>query len=111
MSQHHAIMQGRCQEYANAMPLRKASARRYADAMPLRKAGIKNMPMPCHYARPAPEDMPTAACIYSHPKTLGRSPIVFGGVGEVGPTQFFTLALGQPQSVVYSICTAIDSIT
>ncbi|POW12536.1 hypothetical protein PSHT_08044 [Puccinia striiformis] len=39
MSRHLAITQGRCQEYADAMPLRKAGAGRYADAMPLRKAG------------------------------------------------------------------------
>ncbi|POV99595.1 hypothetical protein PSHT_11789 [Puccinia striiformis] len=61
----------------------------------------EDTPMPCLYGRHASEDMPTARHIFSRYETLGRSPKIFGGVGEVGPTQFFTSAPNRPKFVVY----------
>ncbi|KAA1079070.1 hypothetical protein PGTUg99_012029 [Puccinia graminis f. sp. tritici] len=89
------------------MALRKPAVGRCADGWQSVGLALEDTPTTGLDGKLASEDKPTAASNASRYKTSRRAPKSFGGVGEVGSTKFFTLALSRPQPVVYVLFSTV----
>ncbi|POW05917.1 hypothetical protein PSHT_10606, partial [Puccinia striiformis] len=78
------------------MPLQQASVKDVPMSCLYDGHALEDVPMSCPYNGHALEDVPTASHILPRFGTSGRPPKFFGGVGEVGLTQCFTLADAMP---------------